>query len=114
MADYPQSWEQPEPTLYELAFPDSPADLQAEIEADRQAPEWDSADSAAYQARVEVGLESGTEVETEAQSGPEPQVGTEAELDYTDTGHPVMTADVAPDEPYVGMSRAEPEPEAEL
>jgi hypothetical protein len=116
MADYSKSWEQPEPTPYELAFADDPAALQAEIEADRSAPEWDSADSANYQARVEAGLESEAEVEAEVQPWPELQGRTEPELefDYTDTGHPVITADVASDQPYIGMSRAELEPEAEL
>jgi hypothetical protein len=90
MTDYQP--ERDELTRYDLAFPDDPGTLRAEIEADQWAPEWDSADSADYQARLGAGLEP------------------EAELDYTDTGHPVMTADVAPDQPYVGMSRAVPSP----
>jgi hypothetical protein len=36
--------------------------LAAEVEAERDAPEWDDAESAAYQARVEAGLEPEAEL----------------------------------------------------
>jgi hypothetical protein len=115
MTDYQP--ERDEPAPYDLAFPDDPAALQAEIDADRSAPEWDSADSAAHQARVEAGLEPDA---AEAYVLEWPPLRVISQGQTVDTAHLVMNEVTQRDQPYAGMTRAveepesSPEPEAEL